>query len=85
MVSRRVVRKHTLFIFHSTITKKVGRQRGQNILCVQDPSQHEPYYKFCFLGADLQDFGIRYDLTGPDKIFASEAWFERAQGKVLST
>jgi hypothetical protein len=64
----------TCFLQHDH--KEGWRAAGTKHLCVQD--RYRPAYKFCFRGAEVQEFGIRYDVEGPKKGYVSEAWFERA-------
>ncbi|GBE83766.1 hypothetical protein SCP_0508220 [Sparassis crispa] len=49
--------------------------KGSEHLCVRDT--YKPYYRFCFRGDKVSEFGIGYDVSGPEKAYVSEGWFER--------
>jgi len=50
--------------------------KGSEHLCVRDT--YKPYYRFCFgPSGELEGFGIGYDVSGPEKGYVSEAWFDR--------
>ncbi|KZT22222.1 FAD/NAD(P)-binding domain-containing protein [Neolentinus lepideus HHB14362 ss-1] len=49
--------------------------KGDEHLCVRDV--YSPIYRFCFNGNEVQQFGIGYDVRGPDKGYISEAWYAR--------
>ncbi|EPQ56961.1 hypothetical protein GLOTRDRAFT_137413 [Gloeophyllum trabeum ATCC 11539] len=49
--------------------------KGNEHLCVRDV--YSPVYRFCFEGNEVGQFGIGYDVRGPDKGYVSEAWYER--------
>ncbi|TFK53697.1 hypothetical protein OE88DRAFT_1272174 [Heliocybe sulcata] len=49
--------------------------KGDEHLCVRDV--YSPVYRFCFQGNEVQEFGIGYDVRGPDKGYVSEAWYAR--------
>ncbi|PCH44989.1 hypothetical protein WOLCODRAFT_165540 [Wolfiporia cocos MD-104 SS10] len=56
--------------------------KGSEHLCVRD--LYKPFYKFCFGGDELVEFGIGYEVSGPGKDYTSEAWFMRPPANGLS-
>ncbi|KZT09223.1 uncharacterized protein LAESUDRAFT_810851 [Laetiporus sulphureus 93-53] len=50
--------------------------RGSEHLCVRD--LYKPFYRFCFKGDELVEFGVGYEVSGPKKDYTSEAWYERS-------
>jgi hypothetical protein len=61
--------------FESHQQKGGWRGIGTEHLCIKD--LYRPVYQFCFEGAELQEFGVGYDVEGPGKRYASEAWYTR--------
>ncbi|KZT22227.1 FAD/NAD(P)-binding domain-containing protein [Neolentinus lepideus HHB14362 ss-1] len=51
--------------------------RGDERFCA--PDVYKPFYRFCFKRGEVQQFGIGYDVRGPEKNHVSETWYERAE------
>jgi hypothetical protein len=46
-----------------------------------DPDTYKSGCEFRFRGANLQTFGITYEVAGPKKDYSHESWYERPKGE----